>query len=377
MWIYLVDDDSAILSVLRLLIEDGGLGTVAGCAKDARDALEDLSSSRAEIVLVDLLMPGMDGISFVREAKKRFPELRFVMLSQVTSKDMVGIEFLGEVGTMAGVAAAILVPIAMGANPVFAVIGGVAVGGYGILPGFLAGYAMGFLAPLAEKYLPNGLDTIIGAFLLAPIARLIAFLVDPAVNTALTSIGAVITAATEQSPIVMGFLLGGILKIICTSPLSSMALTAMLGLTGLPMGIAAIACFGGAFSNGILFAKLKLGDRSSVIAVMLEPLTQAHIITRYPIPVYASSFIGGALSGIPAALLGIIDNAPGTASPIPGLLAPFAFNPTGKVLLALALSVVMGCLGGLIGAMLFKRFTVEKEAETGAVLPQAVAASEA
>lgn len=89
MRIYLVDDDSAILSVLRLLIEDGGLGTVAGCAKDARDALEDLSSSRAEIVLVDLLMPGMDGISFVREAKKRFPELRFVMLSQVTSKDMV------------------------------------------------------------------------------------------------------------------------------------------------------------------------------------------------------------------------------------------------------------------------------------------------
>ena len=155
------------------------------------------------------------------------------------------------------------------------------------------------------------------------------------------------------------------------------ALTAMLGLTGLPMGIAAIACFGGAFSNGILFAKLKLGDRSSVIAVMLEPLTQAHIITRYPIPVYASSFIGGALSGIPAALLGIIDNAPGTASPIPGLLAPFAFNPTGKVLLALALSVVMGVLGGLIGATLFKRFTVEKEAETGAVLPQAVAASEA
>lgn len=295
--------------------------------------------------------------------------------------DLFGIEFLGEVGTMAGtmagVAAAILVPIAMGANPVFAVIGGVAVGGYGILPGFLAGYAMGFLAPLAEKYLPNGLDTIIGAFLLAPIARLIAFLVDPAVNTALTYIGAVITAATEQSPIVMGFLLGGILKMICTSPLSSMALTAMLGLTGLPMGIAAIACFGGAFSNGILFAKLKLGDRSSVIAVMLEPLTQAHIITRYPIPVYGSSFIGGALSGIPAALLGIIDNAPGTASPIPGLLAPFAFNPTGKVLLALALSMVMGILGGLIGAALFKRFTAEKEAQTGVVLPQAAAASEA
>ena len=38
----------------------------------------------------------------------------------------------------------------------------------------------------------------------------------------------------DQSPVLMGFLLGGIIKMICTSPLSSMALTAMLGLTGLP-----------------------------------------------------------------------------------------------------------------------------------------------
>ena len=53
------------------------------------------------------------------------------------------------------------------------------------------------------------------------------------------------------------------------------------------------------------------------------------------------------------------------------------YQKAAALLLALALSVVMGCLGGLIGATLFKRFTVEKEAETGAVLPQAVAASEA
>ena len=89
MRIYLIDDDSAILSMLRLLIEEGGLGQIVGCARGAKDALEDLPSSRAEIVMVDLLMPGMDGIEFVREAKKRFSNLRFVMLSQVTSKDMV------------------------------------------------------------------------------------------------------------------------------------------------------------------------------------------------------------------------------------------------------------------------------------------------
>lgn len=273
--------------------------------------------------------------------------------------DLFGIGFLGEVGgmsgSMAGVAAAILVPIAMGANPVFAVVGGVAVGGYGILPGFLAGYAIGFLSPLVEKYLPAGLDTIFGALLIAPIARLIAFAADPAVNAAMEYIGLTITAATEQSPIVMGFLLGGIMKMICTSPLSSMALTAMLGLTGLPMGIAAIACVSGSFTNGILFARLHLGDRSSIIAVMLEPLTQAHIITRHPIPIYASDFLGGGLAGVGAALLGIVDNAPGTASPIPGLLAPFAFNPADKVLLALAIGAAAGIFAGFAGSFVFKR----------------------
>lgn len=280
------------------------------------------------------------------------------------SGDLLGSAFLGEVGSVSGslggVASAILIPISMGANPLFAVVAGVAVGSYSILPGFVVGYLIGFIAPVIEKHLPAGLDTILGALLLAPIARGIAFLTDPVVNAAMGYIGNTITAATDQSPVLMGFLLGGIIKMICTSPLSSMALTAMLGLTGLPMGIAAIACFGGSFTNGIIFARLKLGKPSNIAAVMLEPLTQAHIITRHPIPIYGSNFFGGGLAGIAAALLGIVNNAPGTASPIPGLLAPFAFNPPGKVLLALALGAVGGTLAGFAGSIVFKKFAQDE-----------------
>ncbi|MBS6263245.1 MAG: PTS sugar transporter subunit IIC [Clostridium sp.] len=280
------------------------------------------------------------------------------------SGDLLGSAFLGEVGSVSGslggVASAILIPISMGANPLFAVVAGVAVGGYSILPGFVVGYLIGFIAPVIEKHLPAGLDTILGALLLAPIARGIAFLTDPVVNAAMGYIGNTITAATDQSPVLMGFLLGGIIKMICTSPLSSMALTAMLGLTGLPMGIAAIACFGGSFTNGIIFARLKLGKPSNIAAVMLEPLTQAHIITRHPIPIYGSNFFGGGLAGIAAALLGIVNNAPGTASPIPGLLAPFAFNPPGKVLLVLALGAVGGTLAGFVGSIVFKKFAQDE-----------------
>lgn len=276
--------------------------------------------------------------------------------------DLLNLEFFKTVGTtsgsLGGVAAAIAVPLSMGANPVLAISAGVAIGSYGILPGFVAGYVVGLISPLLEKKLPEGLNVIVGALVVAPLAHFVAFAVNPVVNATLVKIGGTITAAAEQSPLVMGFLLGGIMKMICTSPLSSMALTAMLGLKGLAMGIAAIACFGGSFTNGLIFHKLKLGDKSNVMAVMLEPLTQAPIITANPIPIYGSNFFGGGLAGIAAAALGIINNAPGTASPIPGLLAPFAFNPPLKVVAALVLGAIGGSIAGLVGAMIFKNHKV-------------------
>ena len=281
---------------------------------------------------------------------------------------LAGISFFEQVGSMSGsmggVAAAILVPISMGVNPVFAVVAGVAVGGYGILPGFIAGYIVGMIAPILEKKIPEGLDLIVGALIIAPIARGLVMFVNPGVNTVLEVIGGTITAATGQSPIIMGFLLGGIIKMICTSPLSSMALTAMLGLTGLPMGIAAIACVGGSFTNGLIFKQLKLGNKSNVIAVMVEPLTQADIITANPIPIYCSNFFGGGFAGIAAAVFGIVNNAPGTASPVPGLIAPFAFNNPVNVLCALGFAAVGGCVAGLVGGKVFKNWGKYKNTET-------------
>lgn len=274
--------------------------------------------------------------------------------------DLFGISFFKDVGSIAGgmggVAAAALVPMGMGASPVLSMCAGVAVGGYGILPGFIAGYVVGLIGPAIEKKLPEGLDVIVGALAVASVARAIAAFVNPGVTMVLSIIGKTITEATLTSPIIMGFLLGGIIKMICTSPLSSMALTAMLGLTGLPMGIAAVACFGGSFTNGMIFKRLHFGNNGNVIAVMLEPLTQADIVTTHPIPIYGSNFFGGGIAGVGAAMLGIVNNAPGTASPIPGMLAPFAFNAPGKVVMALAIAAVGGGIAGFIGSIVFKKF---------------------
>ena len=106
---------------------------------------------------------------------------------------------------------------------------------------------------------------------------------------------------------------------------------------------------------------------------MLEPLTQADIITTHPIPIYCSNFFGGGLAGVAAAMLGIVNNAPGTASPIPGLIAPFAFNPAGKVVLAIVLAIIGGCVAGWIGSSIFRKTALKKsETETVSIPDTAV-----
>ena len=56
----------------------------------------------------------------------------------------MGISFLQGVGdasgSLGGVAAGILVPLALGVSPAYAVLVGLTVSGFGILPGFIAGY---------------------------------------------------------------------------------------------------------------------------------------------------------------------------------------------------------------------------------------------
>ena len=106
----------------------------------------------------------------------------------------------------------------------------------------------------------------------------------------------------------------------------------------------------------MIFKRLHFGNNGNVIAVMMEPLTQADIVTTHPIPIYASNFFGGGMAGIAAALMGIVNDAPGTASPIPGMLAPFAFNPPGRVAITLAIAAFCGILAGFVGSIVFKRY---------------------
>lgn len=86
---YLIDESPSIISVLKTIIQEQSLGQVCGSTVDPLDALEDLERTKPDIVIVDLLMPKMDGITFVKNAKEILSDAIYIMLSQVSSKERI------------------------------------------------------------------------------------------------------------------------------------------------------------------------------------------------------------------------------------------------------------------------------------------------
>ena len=81
-WVILCVDDEAIPLVLRKsVLEKAGYSVMtASCGSDALALLE---SNHVDLVLTDMLMPGMSGAHLAREVKLRQPDLPVILYSGV------------------------------------------------------------------------------------------------------------------------------------------------------------------------------------------------------------------------------------------------------------------------------------------------------
>ena len=99
MRIYIVEDDITVISILEDIVEREGLGTICGDTAEEGPDLEQILAVDPDIILIDLLMPEKDGIQVVRELREMGCGARFIMISQVSSKEMIakaynaGVEF--------------------------------------------------------------------------------------------------------------------------------------------------------------------------------------------------------------------------------------------------------------------------------------------
>lgn len=90
MRIFIVDDHSLVRAGIRRMLE--GMATsieVVGEASNGRDALEVIATLDVDMLLTDLSMPDMDGISLIKKAQKKVPGLRCLVLSMHTSQEHV------------------------------------------------------------------------------------------------------------------------------------------------------------------------------------------------------------------------------------------------------------------------------------------------
>lgn len=74
------DDDPLARRVVRDALQEAGLIVVAEAA-DGREAVELARHYRPDVVLMDVVMPGMDGITATKQISREVPDVRVVMLT--------------------------------------------------------------------------------------------------------------------------------------------------------------------------------------------------------------------------------------------------------------------------------------------------------
>jgi len=79
--VLIVDDQELVRAGFRLLLETEDGVQVVGEAGDGLDALDAVARSKPDVVLMDVRMPGLDGIEATRRIADRHPDTRVVMLT--------------------------------------------------------------------------------------------------------------------------------------------------------------------------------------------------------------------------------------------------------------------------------------------------------
>lgn len=79
--ILVAEDDESFLGLIALLLEQDGRYTVAGRARDGREAVKLAKRLAPDAVVMDIEMPVLDGVDATRELRAASPELPIIAVS--------------------------------------------------------------------------------------------------------------------------------------------------------------------------------------------------------------------------------------------------------------------------------------------------------
>jgi two-component system chemotaxis response regulator CheY len=87
--ILIAEDNPVVREVLRGVIRHDDRLRIVGEAANGQAALELVESLRPDLVCLDVLMPGLDGISALKTIKEKFPETRVILVTGQSTSEVV------------------------------------------------------------------------------------------------------------------------------------------------------------------------------------------------------------------------------------------------------------------------------------------------
>ncbi|WP_026433905.1 response regulator [Paracidovorax oryzae] len=102
--ILIVDDSASVRSVVGIALRGAGYDVIEGC--DGSDALRRLTGQKVHLIISDVNMPNMDGITFLKSVKA-MPAYRFTPVIMLTTESQ---EAKKREGQMAGAKAWVTKP---------------------------------------------------------------------------------------------------------------------------------------------------------------------------------------------------------------------------------------------------------------------------
>ena len=88
--IFIVDDHALIRDGLRALLTIDPQFEVVGEASNGQELLDQLPTVTADVVLLDLNMPVLDGLATIHRLRELYPDLRILLLSMMTHERTIG-----------------------------------------------------------------------------------------------------------------------------------------------------------------------------------------------------------------------------------------------------------------------------------------------
>ena len=85
----IVDDHAMVREGVKMYLKFDPTLEVIGEASNGQEALELLTQLSPDVILMDLVMPVLDGISTITEVKKRYPDIEIIALTSVLEDEKV------------------------------------------------------------------------------------------------------------------------------------------------------------------------------------------------------------------------------------------------------------------------------------------------